>query len=337
MPQLTMEDSFEKLLGKETPDWKHMVAERDYTNLEFYKQVYLSKKNLQFKAPSSFKIPKIVHFIWLGPRPFPSESVENIRTWIAHHPDWHFYFWTDHERMPPCNHLEMRDIKDFKFKYLEKKFYASKNMGEKSDLLRYEILYQKGGVYVDHDVKCLKPFHNLHAAYDFYAGLEMPHTGVEERALTVAIGIIGIKPYHPLMKKVIEIVTERWEEVTRRFASDDLLSQARLVSHRSYISLTLALENNLSLWEDGGIVFPASYFYPKHGLVGFYTHHFYATTWNNLKENHKEKFIRKTLNRSLKSSMKMIRIEMVSLIVLFGCFILVFLMNLKISRGFNKK
>ncbi len=329
--QLTMEDSFEKLLGKGMPDWKY-ITERDYIDLEFYKQIYVSGKNFQFGPHHTFRIPKIVHLIWLGPRPFPSKSVENIRTWISHHPNWTFYLWTDRERMLPCQQLKIRYVKDFKFKYLEKEFHASKNMGEKSDLLRYEVLYQQGGVYIDHDVKCLKPFHGLHAAYDFYAGLEMPHAGIEGRALTIANGIIGIKPYHPLMLKVMDTVSERWERMAKKFSSNDLLTQARLVSNRTYIALTLALENHPSIWKTKGIVFPAAYFYPKNGLLGFYTYHFYATEWNTLKESQEEKHIRKSLNHLVEISNKMLCIEILSFIALISCFILVVLINSKLIR-----
>ena len=33
-----------------------------------------------------------------------------------------------------------------------------KILGEKSDIFRYEILYRFGGVYVDTDFECIKPF-----------------------------------------------------------------------------------------------------------------------------------------------------------------------------------
>lgn len=44
---------------------------------------------------------------------------------------------------------------------MQKAFDAAKNYGEKSDILRYEILFVYGGVYADVDVECLQPFDAL--------------------------------------------------------------------------------------------------------------------------------------------------------------------------------
>ncbi len=48
------------------------------------------------------------------------------------------------------------------------------NLGAKSDLLRYELLYQFGGVYIDIDVVLLQPLDILNHTYEFYTGL-MPN------------------------------------------------------------------------------------------------------------------------------------------------------------------
>ena len=42
------------------------------------------------------------------------------------------------------------------------------NFGEKSDILRLEILYQMGGIYVDMDFECLQNMDNLLQMIDNY-------------------------------------------------------------------------------------------------------------------------------------------------------------------------
>ncbi len=84
---------------------------------------------LRFLKTKETKIPKVVHFIWLGPRPFPPQSVENVRTWIAHNPDWEFKFWTDRRRDPPCNGMETIVMKEYPFPLLGNRYVASENWG----------------------------------------------------------------------------------------------------------------------------------------------------------------------------------------------------------------
>ena len=327
-----MQDSFEKLLGKETVDWNYIQTKEDLQDLDFYKIVYEQHVNYQWDVRPTFRIPKIVHLIWLGPSPFPIESIENIRTWLAHHPSWTFYFWTDRKRMPPCKDLQLRYIKDFTFQFLADEFQESQNWGEKSDILRYEILYQIGGIYIDHDANCLRPFDGLHTGYDFYAGLEMPHEKIGARALTVGIGLMGAKPYHPVIWGAIQMIINRWISVTEMFKGNDPFVQAQRVSHRTYMALTLALRNHFNLQGNRDIVFPACYFYPKHGLPGFYSYHFYGTTWNQLDSTFVEQQLIKKLHHLKNQDTQIVRVEIMSLIALFGCFILYFLIDKMLRR-----
>lgn len=329
---LTLQHPFEALQGSKTNDWDYIQTKGDFEDLEYFKTLYDKNQHFQFSLSPIFKIPKTVHLIWLGPNPFPSGSVENVRTWMAHHPDWTFVFWTDRKRLSPCRGMEVRYVQDFNFEFLKEKFEESKNWGEKSDIWRYEILYREGGVYIDHDAVCLRPFHGLHTGYDFYACLEMPHEEIEKAALTAGIGIIGARPHHPVLKETIQIVLNRWDEVTTAFSSTDPLSEARRVAHRSYIALTYAFKKGLNRPENTDIIFPACYFYPKHGLPGFYSEHLYGTSWHNLHETTNEKHFSEALRILRNRDVKIIRIEFLCLFAMIGCFILYFLINKEIKR-----
>jgi hypothetical protein len=67
--------------------------------------------------------------------------------------------------------------KKFKMKNKDA-FSGATNYGEKSDILRYEILSQFGGIYVDCDFECLKPFDDL-LSCAFFTGLSNTAVGVE--------------------------------------------------------------------------------------------------------------------------------------------------------------
>lgn len=270
---------FQQLMGKDTEHWIHVSRTEDVLALEKFEKLYEQNKHLQYSVEGEMKIPRVIHFIWIGPNPFPPQSVENIRTWIGKHPDWKVKFWTDRSRPAPCSSMEVCDVNEFPFLFLRHCFESSQNWGEKSDVLRFEILYQEGGVYVDHDANCLQDFSGLHRGYDFYCGLEAPHPPFAGRNITTGIGIIGARPFHPVVGRVIELINKNWGALGSKYRGRDGYSRTQLVMERTYMMLTYALMDRLS--EDGNvdIVFPAAYFFAKKDIPILYSKHFFANTW----------------------------------------------------------
>src|SRR3569832_1392200 len=170
--QAVPDDSFDVAMGSHTKHWKHLQHQVDQKALATYRTLFHRNASLVKTAQGPVQIPKTVHFIWLGPRSFPPKSVSKVRSWIAQYPTWIFIFWTDRPRQPPCHGMETIVLIDYPFPFLARCYGASKNWGEKSDIHRFEILFQQGGVYVDHDASCLTPFEPYHQAYRFYCGLE---------------------------------------------------------------------------------------------------------------------------------------------------------------------
>jgi len=89
-------------------------------------------------------IPKKIHQIHLGGKPLPRQETKWRETWPQHNPDWEMILWDD-EKISTL-HVSHPDI-------LER----CKNYSEMSDILRFEILYQYGGLYIDTDFECLQP------------------------------------------------------------------------------------------------------------------------------------------------------------------------------------
>jgi len=274
---------FDALMGKSTVHWNYVVQSDDQQTLEFAKALYHKNKEAQFLSRSGYKIPPVVHFIWLGPRAFPPESVENVRTWMARNPGWKVKFWTDRDREAPCEGMETVLIRQEHFLKLGKCFEQSQNWGEKSDLLRYEILYQEGGVYADHDANCLQPFDGMHRGYDFFCCLETPHEPFVGRNVTCGNGVIGSRPGHPTIGRVIDLILERWEVLAEKFQGNDPYSRVEIVMQRTYIALTYAINGTIGQGNNVDIIFPAAYFFSKSGIPPLYSQHFYAGSWDAFK------------------------------------------------------
>lgn len=290
---------FDALMGKGTSHWKHISQGEDIKTLDFARNLYEKNIRAQFTEEGKYKIPPTVHFIWLGPKPFPPESVKNIRMWIRQNPGWRFKFWTDRDREAPCEGMDIVYVKDFSFYKLGKHFNESRNWGEKSDLLRYEILYQQGGVYADHDANCLKSFNGLHRGYDFFCCLEPPHRAFVGRNITCGNGVIGSRALHPALASVIDWIDQKWEALGNKFQGLDPYSKVEIVMQRTYIALTHVLENALDQNGNVDIVFPASYFFPKSGLKPIYSEHFFAEAWDDskVKKTETDRHIEKTLGK----------------------------------------
>lgn len=88
-------------------------------------------------------IPKVIHYIWLGGKPLPKIAKKCIKTWKKFCPDYQIKRWDE-------SNLNI-DI----FPYV-RQAYDAKKFAFASDVLRYKILYDEGGIYLDIDVKLIK-------------------------------------------------------------------------------------------------------------------------------------------------------------------------------------
>ncbi len=272
-------DEFISLMGDSLPAWQYVQTKEDFDNLQYFKKIYDEKKALLSTTSKKAKIPKVVHFIWLGPKPFPRESVENVRTWIAKNPGWEMHFWTDRDRPLPHPSMKRRMLKDFTFTKLADCYYKSDNFGEKSDILRYEILFQEGGVYVDHDVKCVKPFDTLNTAFDFYCGLEVPYKTSLSSSVLPTNNIVAAHPHHPVLGHSIDWLKEKWDLIEKDYPGKDRDSVINRVSHRTFFVLGEAFKKLGNREGNQDIVFPAYYFNAPEDGQAIMARHTYAGTW----------------------------------------------------------
>lgn len=132
------------------------------------------------------RIPKIFHHIWIGPSQFPSNFVAFRQTWIDRHPGWEFKLWTDHN-LPHLKNWQA--------------YRQAKNFAQKSDVLRYELLEQYGGIYVDTDFECLQPINCLLGGVNAFAA--------EQDDNIIAAGIIGAIPAHPIISSIVAAIPQR--------------------------------------------------------------------------------------------------------------------------------
>lgn len=162
---------------------------------DFCKNIYEALNFSVIPRGTQLKTPKTIHQIWLG-SPLPEAFIELQQSWIESHlgRGWSYKLWTD------------EDVA--KMQLYNQEFYdATDNYGVKSDILRWEILYTYGGVYVDMDFECLSSLDDFHYTYDFYTALQPLDT------LFVQLGaaLVGCRPGHPILKHCIETIRDDWQ------------------------------------------------------------------------------------------------------------------------------
>lgn len=90
-------------------------------------------------------IPKIIHYIWFGTKPFPNKVKDCIKSWKKQLPDYKIMFWNE----------ETFDIS--KSCTFVKEAYEKKKFAFVSDYVRLWALKEFGGIYLDTDIEILRP------------------------------------------------------------------------------------------------------------------------------------------------------------------------------------
>ena len=93
-------------------------------------------------------IPKVIHYIWLGGKPLPELVKKCMESWKKYCPDWEIKRWDE-------SNLDVNFCDYCRDAYKEKKYAFA------SDVLRFKIIKENGGVYLDVDVELLKPLDDL--------------------------------------------------------------------------------------------------------------------------------------------------------------------------------
>ena len=96
-------------------------------------------------------IPKIIHQIWIGDQ--SKRPSEMMKTWQDMNPDWEYMLWTDDNLPQIANRVQ---------------FDAMKELAGKADILRYELLQEHGGFFIDADSICTKPLDDFFVENDSF-------------------------------------------------------------------------------------------------------------------------------------------------------------------------
>ncbi len=131
---------------------------------------------------SSAKIPKIIHYVWVGPAPLTPLALRCIASWKKYLPEYEIKLWN--EANSPMQHHYVQAM------------YAKKQWAFVADYIRFRVLTNEGGIYLDTDTEVLKSFDSLLGHGAFFGKTK---DGV------IAAGVIGAQPQHPAIAAMLTV------------------------------------------------------------------------------------------------------------------------------------
>lgn len=166
--------------------------------LECFLQVVV--RNTKEETPSfeftkgNPRIPKTIHYIWVGENPLSDEYRRNINTWRKNNPDYDIIQWDESNYdFSTCDYI--------------REAYEAKEWAFVSNYMRFDIIKEYGGIYLDTDVEVKKSLDCLLQDDAFFA------MGAVDR-INAGSGFGSIKD-HPI---VVDVLT-RFQN--RHFIKED--------------------------------------------------------------------------------------------------------------------
>jgi len=211
-------------------------------------------------------IPKIIHMIWIGDD--SKKPLTNLQSWQKLNPDYEFRLWGN-EELKKTKWINQEHIN----KMLDWEICGV------ADLMRYEILYQHGGVYFDADSVCLRPLEDFLLHTDNFAAWE------SELSLPGLVGTsaLGASIYSPLYKMLIE----------------NIKSQPTVCNNLAWKTTGPLKFTEVWIKSDQPLtIYPSHYFYPNHHSFRNYTgkglifaDQSWSSTFNKVDKPHLRKFL----------------------------------------------
>ena len=222
------------------------------------------------------KIPKKIHYCWLGGKEKPEDVRKYIENWKKQLVGYEIVEWN--EKNFPFEKIQCQYLKEA----LEHKRWAFV-----TDYMRLYILYQYGGIYLDTDVELLKSFDDL-LKLNSFLGLESSYT--------LCTAVIGAKPCETWIKELLEAYDKR--TFVKENGKLDTMPNSQYIFNYLTNKYGFIYSPESQKLVNGLVVFTQDYFSPINYLTmkmqvteRTYTIHHYKGTWKSEKEREKDKII----------------------------------------------
>lgn len=210
------------------------------------------------------RIPKKIHYCWVGGTAKPKSVQYCIDSWKKYCPDYEIIEWNE-------------DNYDFSKNRYMKEAYDNKKWGFVPDYARLDIIYQHGGIYMDTDVEMVANLDDL-LEYEGFFGFE--NTGNGQYYVNCGHGFGAVANHH-----IVKAARDLYDNI--HFVNQD--GTLNMIPSPQYTTQTLLeyglVANNKDQELDRVKVFASDVLCPKNFMTGkikktsrtVSIHHFTAT------------------------------------------------------------
>lgn len=209
------------------------------------------------------KIPKVIHYIWVGGKDKPKDIKKCMKSWEKHLDGYEIKEWNESNF----------DINSHPFC---KAAYDAKKWAFVSDYIRAYVIYNEGGIYLDTDVILLDNFDEFlkNRAFVGFENPDHPFTAV-----------FGAEKNHPFVKKILDYYDEikdysfGFEANNTISVSDILIKDFGAVANNKYQEL----KEDIAVYPDNVLCNPSKESTSIHIFTG---------TWLDNKKSIKYKLVK---------------------------------------------
>lgn len=150
-------------------------------------------------------IPKIIHRVWLGPKEMPENFLQYGLTWQHMNPYWEVIEWDEKSLYSHFGKFRCQSTIDL---IVERSSGPSvERSTQLADIIGHELTYEFGGIYMNCDVKPIRPLGVLFAKYP--QCLDSAFASSEFGGFVVN-AVTGGPAKHPFWEAVLEALPGRY-------------------------------------------------------------------------------------------------------------------------------
>ena len=205
------------------------------------------------------RIPKIIHYVWVGNQEKPKLVMDCIDSWKKYCPDYKIIEWN--------NNL----VEEINNLYVQQAF-ANKKWAFVSDYLRLYVLYNYGGFYFDTDLE-LKSNLDQFCKHEFFTGFEN-----YDAHIAPITALMGSQKNNNIIKELLD----EYKNIT--FINNGKIDETTNVSRFSkyltnkYENICLHSGQNTVFLDSNSVIYPYFYFCKAcDGEKNYAIHHFSAS------------------------------------------------------------
>ena len=218
---------------------------------------------------SSNSIPPILHFVWVSTKIQTENNTLSdmaqgaVASWRYLYPDWTVLVWDNHR------------VRRHYPSMVEGVLAKCDNTAHMSDVLRYAILEEMGGVYLDADTYGVHRLPGWLLQEDAFSVCQepfsMPREGesiILKECNQTANGFIGAKPHHPAVRDILSTAVEAVENRDPMAAPQ--------IDPRFGIDISFFVNSGPVGWTKEA---------KEHGVTILHSHTFFPCKWSRLRSD----------------------------------------------------